>query len=1043
MISMNHYYFEGDSFVIENYNKQKTFANFLPGVAGKKGIPLWSFYVNRGQGISGFGLQDKNKPIMTFTPANKAYESVNTIGFRTFIKTKHGLYEPFKIDGIYPNKMKVNKASFSIEEVNEDLNLKITVTYFGLPNMPIAALTRKVTVENMGDKALDMEMLDGLAEILPSGVQNANFKEMSNLLASWMDVEHLNDQLGFFKLRASTNDSSEVTALLDGNFYIGIADNEVVTPLVDQDLVFGYNTAKTTPVHFQDNDLNTIQATKQITANKVPCAFIPIKKTLEAKTTLTLYASSGYTHDYDTLKQFKASLTDAAFLDQKFTESKNEIDALLKDVKTSTAYEPFNHYIEQNYLDNFLRGGYPEKIGDSIYHLYSRRHGDLERDYNFFSLAPEYYSQGSGNFRDVCQNRRMDTFINKDVEHFNIHHFASLIQLDGYNPLSVNGTLYELTSEKVDALMAKHFEAHAGLKALLNEAFTPGKLVNFVENNHISIKTSETEYLNDIITSAESRINAAFGEGYWSDHFTYVLDLVESYEGIYPDNINDLLYNDASFLFFESPVSVRPKIEKSVITKDNQVRQYGSLYHYDEEKIKALNLNPHGANWAKVNNEEYKTTLFVKLLSLTMNKHSLLDPDGFGIEMEGDKPGWNDAMNGVPGLFGSGVSETIETLRIVEYLLAHQQEGTVTLPKEMVTLYQALAKENHYNDRLSAREQYREAIRFGLSGEDETVKLEAIFNYLKALRKTLQEGLRTLYQTYDHIVPTFLVYEVTKHEPLKENGKAVIGHYKYPLTKPLEYKRRALPKFLEAPARLLKTDFTQSDLLGMHEAIKKSGIYDASLNMFKTSECLENETHEIGRIRAFTKGWLERESNFLHMNYKYLLGLISAGLYEEYYEAIKNNLTCFMDPSVYGRNTLENSSFIAPTNNPNHHIHGHGFFARLSGSTVETINMWAIMMTGAKPFKYENNTLVLRFEPKLHASFFKADNKVSFTFLKTIEVEIHNPNRVNTYESFEVDYIELSNDQDTKRIQGNTVIGSDALAVRDGLYNKIHIEMKK
>ncbi len=67
---MHEYYVKDGAFVFENYNQKKTFANFLPGVAGKKGIPLWAFYVNRNQGISGFGLQDKNHPVMLFQSAN-------------------------------------------------------------------------------------------------------------------------------------------------------------------------------------------------------------------------------------------------------------------------------------------------------------------------------------------------------------------------------------------------------------------------------------------------------------------------------------------------------------------------------------------------------------------------------------------------------------------------------------------------------------------------------------------------------------------------------------------------------------------------------------------------------------------------------------------------------------------------------------------------------------------------------------------------------------------------------------------------------------
>ena len=38
-----------------------------------------------------------------------------------------------------------------------------------------------------------------------------------------------------------------------------------------------------------------------------------------------------------------------------------------------------------------------------------------------------------------------------------------------------------------------------------------------------------------------------------------------------------------------------------------------------------------------------------KLIILGMLKFSTLDPFGMGVEMEGGKPGWNDAMNGLPG----------------------------------------------------------------------------------------------------------------------------------------------------------------------------------------------------------------------------------------------------------------------------------------------------------------------------------------------------------------------------------------------------------
>ena len=84
----------------------------------------------------------------------------------------------------------------------------------------------------------------------------------------------------------------------------------------------------------------------------------------------------------------------------------------------------------------------------------------------------------------------------------------------------------------------------------------------------------------------------------------------------------------------------------------------------------------------------------------------------------------------------------------------------------------------------------------------------------------------------------------------------------------------------------------------------------------------------------------------MHMTYKYLLSLLKAGLYDEFFSEIKTSLIPFLDPAVYGRSTLENSSFIASSVNPDPHVHGRGFVARLSGSTAEFLSMWITMMAG-------------------------------------------------------------------------------------------------
>lgn len=83
------------------------------------------------------------------------------------------------------------------------------------------------------------------------------------------------------------------------------------------------------------------------------------------------------------------------------------------------------------------------------------------------------------------------------------------------------------------------------------------------------------------------------------------------------------------------------------------------------------------------------------MLSLALIKMSTLDPFGMGIEMEGNKPGWNDAMNGLPGLFGSGMGETFELKRLVDFILKalsdvrkHEDfaDRSAVLPEEIYNL---------------------------------------------------------------------------------------------------------------------------------------------------------------------------------------------------------------------------------------------------------------------------------------------------------------------------------------------------------------------
>lgn len=1035
---MSEYYFKNKEFVIENYDKKRTFASFLPGIAGKRGIPLWCHYVNRAQGVTSFGLRDKNGCILEFYPANTAYRIVDKMGYRTFIKVENKVTEMFSPEKQALRKMYIKESSFRIEEIDEENNIKMEVTYFGLPNENIAGLVRRVKITNLG-KERNFEVLDGITQLLPTSSNEWMLKHQSNLLKSWMDVVMLEHNIAYYITNSIPADEAEVNVSESGNYYFSLVNGEPVKPIFDANVIFDYDTTLRRAVNFEKMSVSKLLEIENIPADKVGVGFTAKQITLKEQEVLSIDTIIGTSAKPSLIINKVKEFMTKDYFEKAETLAQSLIDDITKDVKTKSNYPLFDNYMHQNYLDNILRGGYPMFIDTAskhfVYHLFSRRHGDMEREYNFFSIAPEYYSQGNGNFRDVCQNRRSDCLFHKEVGIYNAKVFANLIQLDGYNPLGVLGSLFVINDkDKAKQLANTLFinDPNKKMESILANKFTPGIIANTMENEGIKSNYTEDELFQIIFEEATQEINADFGEGYWSDHWTYILDLVESTLAIYPDRFDEYLYHDYDYKFYDSPVFVLPRSEKYVINKKGEPRQYGALLDKDEEKINRLKMNIYTSNWVKnQNNEEITTSLFGKLFVLATLKFSMLDANLIGVEMEGNKPGWNDAMNGLPGVFASGVSETIELARVVKFLKENLKEELVELPVEFVQFIENIKDVynkhlDHFNtwDQVTTyRENYRENTRFGVQTTTK-VKASDYLDFINLMIHTLDDGLKRALEIGNGIYPSYLVHEVTNFEKL---GK--ISHYGLETIKVKAFNEKPLPYFLEAPARSMKYITDKEVLKNQYQKIKTTTLYDNNLKMYKTSCDLDDWDYSIGRIRAFQKGWLERESNFLHMTYKYLLGLIKAGLYDEFYQEIKDNLVCFMDPKRYGRSPFENSSFIAPSNNPDKAVWGQGFVARLSGSTAEMLSIWHLMMFGKNPFTYDK-TLHLELKPALSKDMFNEEGIVEATFLSSIKVIYHNTTNESTFNKKVKKYI-------CDGITYETLDGEIAQQIRDGFIKQI------
>jgi hypothetical protein len=557
-------------FIIEDYDRAPAFASFLPGIAGPLGIPLWTFYVNRGQAIAGFGVGTKDAALMEFQPANRAYQGVPLTGFRTFIKIAGPaprIYEPFSaFSGSYPHprpmrQMRVGMSEVEVVEDSPEHGLQVAARYFTLPGEQFAGLVRQVTVVNVGPATVDLQVLDGLPALIPFGVSNEQLKLISRTVEAWMAVENLAAGLPFYRVQATVGDEAEVATVEAGHFYLPFVDlpsgPQLPDVFVDPAVVFDNNTALTYPDRFAASSLAELRSVRQVAVCRTPCAFSGIAVTLAPGEQLALYAILGHVSSIHLVEAARDRLARPSYVAEKRAEAQRLVTALTEPIATRTADPVFDAYCRQTLLDNTLRGGWPVEIGGKTVHLYGRRHGDLERDYNAFRLPPELYSQGNAAYRDINQNWRSDVLLHPAVGDSEVLALLGLIQPDGYNPLVVLGSRFVVPPERQAALLALVDRPDA-LRPLLSAPFAPGGLLRAVFDAGLSLTVEPDAFVAAVLAASEQSFAAEHGEGYWMDHWYYNLDLIQSYLAIYPDRRDELLF-DRTVSWYDTPWFVRPR----------------------------------------------------------------------------------------------------------------------------------------------------------------------------------------------------------------------------------------------------------------------------------------------------------------------------------------------------------------------------------------------------------------------------------------------------------------------------------------------------
>ncbi|MDT8420777.1 MAG: hypothetical protein RQ754_10120 [Desulfuromonadales bacterium] len=1087
-----------DEFIITEYNSAKPFSSFFPGVAGPDGIPMWTFYVNRGQCVCSMGIQDKEHAIMEFLPANRAYQLASTQGFRTFIKTDNQsipFYEPFQKhyqDSALKRsqRMIISPSRLTLEEENESLGLTFSVEYHNIPQDDFAGLIRTLKITSNGSRPIALQALDGLPLVVPYGVDNGSLKFTRRLVEAFVEVVNQENNAPLFRGKVEPVDRPEVVRIQQGNFYLGFmpesGDAKLITPVVDPAKIFGSLSDYSYPEKFLSESAEEI-LTGQVLENRFPCAMGMFAAKLLPGDSISYTSIIGHAPSVEVLNGMIPRIATRDYVAAKSSEDRELIEKLTQGNFICSREPALDQYTRQNYLDNGLRGGFPITLkgetGQSAFYMYSRKHGDLERDYNHFSLSPSKYSQGNANYRDINQNRRNDLFFNPDVGDENVEQFYNLIQLDGFNPLVIREVFFSVVDRlALKTLLDRAIGAghHAPANEFLGKPFTPGSLMAWLQHNGIRLKIPSEDLLGSLLGICRRITETEHGEGFWTDHWTYNLDLLENYLALYPENEQPLLFEKKTFTFYDNAHRVQCRDDKYVLWDGNPMQLNAVVL--DEEKAELISrrgTNPQQVRTAHGQGEVYYTTLACKILCLIVNKLASLDPHGVGVEMEADKPNWYDALNGMPGVLGSSISETLEIKRNVLFLkksldATSVAERQLAIFEELETffdsLYQLLLDQatsfDFWDRAAAAKETFRERTRLGISGREKAVSFAKLQGFLDAALAKLDLAIEKSRQNDLGVLSTYFIHQVTAYSlTTKEDGSPKTNLKGMPCFRAEGFKQISLPLFLEGPVHYLRTQPAAETARELAQNVRLSGLYDQALQMYKVNASLEDQPMEIGRARVFSPGWFENESVWLHMEYKYMLELLRNGLYEEFYRDFKNVFVPFFDPSVYGRSTLENSSFIVSSANPDRSLHGNGFVARLSGATAEFMSIMLLMSVGPQPFRLSTaGELELQFRPALPDWLFTVEPSThrlyrgdrwqevqlpactfSFMFLGEILVTYHNPEGKSTFgpeAAVPVRWTVYRDDEDFQSVSGPRLSGPLAEDVRKRKIQRIEIEIR-
>ncbi|NER10658.1 hypothetical protein SAMN06265375_102364 [Muriicola jejuensis] len=784
----------------------------------------WMFISSNG-GLTA-GRKNSEFALFPYYTDDKITESTDFTGCKTLlrIRTAEGdtLWEPFsnRYSGMYRIQRNLYKNTYGnkvmFEEINEDLGM---IFRYQWNSSNLYGFVRKASLQNISGSEVEVELLDGVQNILPYGVPTNTQHTYSNLVDAYKRNELIPEVgIGIYALSAIIVDRAEPSEALKANvvWSLGIPNPSY---LISSRQVEAFRQGKEVRqeidvkaergAYFIHGSIKVKENQSQewllvANVNQNASDIAGIKKKLGNPDALTQELSGEIAAGTQRLKLLAGAADGFQCTEDKLQTSRHYANVLYNIMRGGIFDKDYQ--IERrdftNYLQNANRtvyktfanqlSGLPEVFDlQTLRHLaqrsdhldfqrlcieylplkFSRRHGDPSRPWNRFSINTRSEVDGSkildyqGNWRDIFQNWEALAHSYPDFIDGMIHKFLNASTFEGYNP-------YRVTKSGFDW-----------------EVIEPDDPWSYI--------------------------------GYWGDHqIIYLLKFLEFIEDYYPSRLAK--YWDAPlFVYANVPYKIKSYYDIIADPKDTIV--------FDHQLDLAINARKDemGADGALLTGQEgniVHVNLVEKLLVTLLAKCSNFIPEA-GIWLNTQRPEWNDANN---ALVGNGVS--MVTLYYLRRFLVKFREIIGEVEKDEVEISTELAR--FLSAVVSTLKQHESALKRSFTDKERLQVMDGLgmagSDYREQIYNSGYSGKRTRLSKKELLDFTGTVLPYLEHsiEANKRKDNLYHAYNLISITKEKGTSIDYLSVMLEGQVAVLSAGYLKADeVLTLLDSMKKSDLY--------------------------------------------------------------------------------------------------------------------------------------------------------------------------------------------------------------------------